>query len=82
VKVIRRETKLVYGVPERLSKAWRTIPRNITAVQMCREAGISTNFWYGLLNGNVTGISWPRFKTLCKVLGLGPSEFVEDWDPK
>lgn len=65
-----RQTK-EWDVPQLadvLRSAVEKSPKSVS--QICREAGISTTFWYQLAKGNEDSISFETLVSLCAALGL------------
>ena len=55
-------------LPEVLKAAANKSQKSIA--QVCREAGISTAFWYQLVKGNKDSITLDTLTGLCKALGV------------
>ncbi|MEM9945378.1 MAG: helix-turn-helix transcriptional regulator [Cyanobacteria bacterium P01_D01_bin.36] len=76
VKIRRTEEWNIPDLPERLSGAFEKSEKSV--LQMCREAGISSNFWYQMIRGNKTSIKHSTLKELCGVLDLTLEELSQD----
>lgn len=56
------------GLPQQLKDAAKRSEKSVS--QICREANISTTFWYQVVKGNKESISLKTLKALCKALGI------------
>lgn len=69
-----RQTKEwdVPDLPDVLKVAAEKSQKSVT--QVCREAGISTAFWYQVIKGNKDSITLETLSALCAALGIGVNE--------
>ena len=68
MKVRRTEEWDIPDLPERLSEAMERSQKSV--LQVCRDAGISSNFWYQMINGNKGSIKRSTLISLCESLDL------------
>ena len=58
----------VPDLPDALKGAAEKSQKSVA--QICREAGISTAFWYQLVKGNKDSITYETLAKLCSALGV------------
>lgn len=68
MKVRRTQEWDIPDLHTRLQKAAGESSKSIT--QICKEAELSTAFWYELAKGRKNSISFESLERLCKALGL------------
>ena len=58
----------VPDLSERLRRAARESKKSV--VQLCKDAGISTAFWYGMTGGSTSSVALPTLSAIQKALGV------------
>ncbi|MEO1399650.1 MAG: helix-turn-helix transcriptional regulator [Cyanobacteria bacterium J06635_1] len=72
MKVRRVQEWDVPDLPEKLKAAAQKGSKSVA--QICREAEISTAFWYEMVKGNKASISHETLLAVCKALGIEVGE--------
>ena len=74
VKIRRTQEWNAPQLPAQLKAAAQNSHKSIA--QICREAGISTAFWYQLAKGNQASITYETLLALCKALEINIELFT------
>ncbi|MEM9449780.1 MAG: helix-turn-helix transcriptional regulator [Cyanobacteria bacterium P01_E01_bin.6] len=80
VKIRRTEEWDVPDLPKRLSGAFEKSSKSV--LQLCRESGISSAFWYQMIKGGKASISYSTLQRLCQALDLVIDELNSEGDTK
>ncbi|MGP1387371.1 MAG: helix-turn-helix domain-containing protein [Thainema sp.] len=68
MKVRRTREWDIPSLPEQLKKAAEASGKSV--VQICKDAGISTAFWYQMLKGNRDSITYETLEKVCDAIGV------------